>query len=201
MTILIIDTNNNELDDILQDPKDPNFVAKEIIHARLQIRTRPQNKDPQYYDLQLIDNPAPNPPDQLAQYVAKITSPNNPRPTGPSGDVYDIPVNQQCWVVLELDAEIPNWRFFGPGITSKATADGSEFGLKYVLDGEGLLKTGPIPDGAPCRVMVLGISTRGAAPNHHGYLNLYVEFVQGRNRLQFIIDPDIPNGGGDPIPP
>ncbi len=176
----------------------------EIRHIRLQLKPRAKN-GPLEFELLEIKQPPPPPVARLDEYLQQLAAHEIAERTGEPVSPYDIDVTRQCWVIFELGREVPNWRFYGPGLTKKAKPQGWEFGLKYVL-ADGTIDKGEIPDAADCKLLAMAVARRDA--KDHQYFNLHVEFVQGAGttsdpikRLKVIFDPDVGNTGGFFPPP
>lgn len=117
------------------------------------------------------------------------------------GTPWDIRVEgKQCYIVLDLDAEAwMNWRFIGPGMTSKKPTNGGDFGLywvKQVTKGRSTVRTiecGDIDDDV-CTRIFFGVARR--KKHEHGrQMNFFTGFVQDHMIMPVIYDPDVPNTG------
>ncbi|MET0273022.1 MAG: nucleotide synthetase [Phenylobacterium sp.] len=196
------------------------FKAKRIVHARMRIHRNVHKQlkfsvkmvtvatgedipesDAQAYARKVADG--------LAPFIPLAGLARGPRP-GPSP--YDIAIERQSWVIVELDPWLDNWQFGKDylGITTKVAKSGDNFGLQHVYpskpDGTpGTIAHGNIKD-EKCKVAYFGVARR--AKGESQYFNLHTDFLQparpgsrSMHRMIVIFDPDVGNNGGFPIPP
>jgi hypothetical protein len=134
-------------------------------------------------------------------------------PITPLKDIspFDIIVNKQSWIVLQLDPSVKNWQFcIGEhGCTTKEErSEIRNWWLKHYYGKNGF-DHGVVSDNG-CRILYFGVVKRGSAfvvdinnpPSE--LFNIHVEFVQVdkdkgvdvEKRLKVIFDPDVSNDGG-----
>lgn len=212
-------TEANAFEPFDDTPSKP-FVAKRLVHAQLVIKSQPPRllfqiaiKRSEYrdagisasealvYALDVADSPVPAEP--------SIVIPGPPRFQDVPSQ-WDITVNEQSWVVIELDPLWPDWQFQTGfvALTAKASRIGQNHRLRHVYPSN----HGTVPPGAEqsdipydgCRVAYFGVAERLRPPLNQiasQFVNFHTEFIEGGKRLQVIFDPDVPNGGPDAIPP
>jgi hypothetical protein len=108
-------------------------------------------------------------------------------------------IDDQCWVLIRLDPAV-NWQFTKgekPCTLKKEDLRGSNISLRHVFAKDRkVYEDEVLHDG--CRTIFLGVVQR--AGHESCAVNLNIEFVQGGERLQIIVDPDVPNDGNDAFP-
>ncbi len=124
----------------------------------------------------------------------------------------DIPLGQPCWLLIRLDPAV-NWQFAVgkvPCTLKEEDLRGDNIMLRHVYaDGIKGLEGAVQFDG--CQTIFLGVvhrlgSDQTTSPNPgRCRMNLNIEFFQtsddGRDlRLPLIVDPDVPNDGGQAYP-
>ncbi len=105
----------------------------------------------------------------------------------------DFVVREPCCVILKLIGDF--WEYTPNSLyvsTKREYPDGKYRRAFPLLDDEG-------------RISAVGFFVETVTnPKHRKTcdgLNLYVDFIQGDLRMPTIIDPDVENQGGDPVPP
>jgi hypothetical protein len=184
--------------------------AKRVYHYVLRINT--SRTDPFYVTGGWQKNVDPNDIDTYVQQVAthQIAPPTKrPKPIIPASP-YDMPVQFQCWVVVQLDPALDGWQFV-PGDRAAIVKDSpsidDNINLKHVEANGDIGNAGFNVKRDKCQVFYFGVKTRGKhdTPEAHSFLTIITEYVTdlGTNlerRLSVIFDPDVPDDG-DPIPP
>jgi hypothetical protein len=126
------------------------------------------------------------------------------------GSPYDIEVESQCYLVLELDRKI-NWRFTpqAHGVTTKDYYGADNFGLTFI-EADGAFST-PNSDvvvkSDNCQILYFRIARRRpdepavqGNDSRQGF-NFHIEFMwQDGRTMPMIFDPNVPNGGGASLP-
>jgi hypothetical protein len=128
---------------------------------------------------------------------------------------YDIPVDQQCWILIELRSDLKNWHFVpdGYGCTTKVKPKGKarNCALHHVYKGQPMGDPGEVVRDDLCGVLFFGVVRRGGKgstdpdnPSADAF-NIHVEFKQTdkdpttkkdiTKRLKVIFDPDVKNDG------
>ncbi|MCR5879193.1 nucleotide synthetase [Phenylobacterium sp. J367] len=206
----------------LPDTFDPNigFEAKRIVHAILTLgpmggpADSPGADGPLWLQFKVAD-PADLAPDPKAEsiedYALRMAGFAFERGIKEPRSPYDIMIERQSWVLVELDSRVANWQFTKGefGCTTKQDYGRDNFGLRHVYrDGLGGLNEPVTKDG--CRFLFFGAARRDAGTEDNPasqYFNFHVEFLQTHpgekveRRLKVIFDPDVGNNGGFPIPP
>lgn len=191
----------NEFGELPEQPSAP-FNPQQIFHAKLRILRR--YKDTLRFGLSIVPTSTVNVA-KIEQYAMDVAGQEGLIPSGrPPKTPYDIGLDRQSWVLVELDSELKNWQFTPGfvGCTTKDAANGDDFGLRHVYPTS--VEPGPIArDG--CRVLFFGMAKRKKGASR--YFNLHVEFLQKNpndpanpHRLQVIFDPDVKNEGGFDVP-
>lgn len=200
------------------------FKPQEIVHAILTIdasqpsnlvfkTVRPKDDPP---PLKTNDGqPAPPNAETIETYAQRIASGHGVAfGTRDAPSPYDIPVDRQCWVLLQLDPRIHNWQFTKDelGCTTKAAANKRNCGLRHVYANK-MGAPGEVVTDDGCQVLYFGVVRRGknCKPPIPGkppgeLFNFHIEFLQtdgdGTKRLRVIFDPDIKNDSdNNTIPP
>ena len=120
---------------------------------------------------------------------------------------YDIPVRQQCFVILELDRKL-KWQFAkgSSGITTKDFHGTDNFGMTFLKNklGSSVLQfsdplTEPLITIDDCKLIYFRVGRRRG---DNQLLNFHIEFEWGDDRkfIQLIFDPSLPNDGGASFP-
>jgi hypothetical protein len=113
----------------------------------------------------------------------------------------DVLVERPCYVVIELD-RARQWQFrtHDVGVTTKADFGDDNCDLKHVNANGTVSGAKPTADG--CRIVYFRVQRRAADFERQG-INLHLELIQGfdalgklLNSIEIIIDPDVPNNGG-----
>lgn len=119
-------------------------------------------------------------------------------------DPLNIPVDDQCYVVVELDRKI-KWRFSKtlPAVTTKYDYGEKNAYLQHIYD----KKEGGSDcnrNGSDCHIVCFGVVWRREDKIHKDptLFNFHVELYDEINdkSVEIIIDPDITNPGGNGIP-
>ena len=120
---------------------------------------------------------------------------------------YDIPVSDQCWIILQLDPKIPNWQFSVDdyGCTTKKAKNTRNYNLRHAYP-KRLGDAGERVDSDGCKVLYFAVVRRGLKKSGTGseLFNFHTEFLQKNlgARLPVIFDPDIKNDSDtNTIPP
>jgi hypothetical protein len=123
---------------------------------------------------------------------------------------YNMPVLNQCWLLLELDPSVKNWQFEKGyhSVTSKHVADKYDFSLVDVYSGNASHADGVVGGQRSyvkydsCRVVFWGVARREYKGSR--LFNIHTEFKQGsaatERRLKVVFDPDVPNDGNNAFP-
>lgn len=184
-----------------------------------------KNHLPQHSLVLFKEDHTPNPKvtantaDDVIPFAKSLAARTTPLPDKDAGPI-DLPITEQCWVVLELEDDI-NWRFSStqPAVTTKAPETplapnkiGLNANLRYVYDDDAhTVVDDPAkgPEGANCRIVYFRVV--GRAKDKVQGMNFVVELypVADKNGvvvgkvIPLIIDPDVPNEGGPgyPSPP
>jgi len=146
----------------------------------------------------------------IAGYAKAQIPKSRPEPLAPSP--LDIPVTGQCWLLIRLDPIILNWQFAKkkvPVTLKHEDLQGDNIHLRHVYANDPVDHPGHegVVENDGCKAVFFGVVSRkqnnGTQPIDLGscYINLNVEFLQTvdgvEKRLQLIIDPDVPNDGGN----
>lgn len=115
---------------------------------------------------------------------------------------FDIGINQQCYIIIELDRR-HNWHFSKKfkAIAQKITnnnghEDGDVFHVSSITRSH-------FPDplvSENCTIAYFGVKSRGS-PHEAREYDVRVRFNQDNYAVELNIDPDIPNTGAAPFPP
>ncbi|MFL5297949.1 MAG: nucleotide synthetase [Phenylobacterium sp.] len=195
------------------------FALRQASNRRIEQMNLPQHSLVLFREEQ-TPNPATRATtvEEAAAYAAALATAQKDYPRKDAGPI-DLPITDQCWVVLELEKDI-NWRFSStqPAVTTKAAEtpldhDGVEksglnANLRYAYpNGDVVADPEKGPAGFNCRVVFFRVV--GRAKDERQAMNFVVELytvvekgVAGKV-IPLIIDPDVPNDGttGFPSPP
>lgn len=137
----------------------------------------------------------------------------------PSQEVspYDMWVNKQCIILVQLDKTLDKWQFSKEehGCTTKKFHFGTRnWGLTHYYGNGNYGKMGDTITGEDCRMLYFGVVKRGSGKSEDPVdrcnpsselFNIHIEFKQTDTdsagneipkRLQVIFDPDVKNNGG-----
>lgn len=150
----------------------------------------------------------------MTDYARRYLPPELPRGVGESP--LDMGVEEQCWLLVQLDPAI-NWQFAKgefPCTLKEPDLTGRNMLLRHVYDDK-TDYSGPVKEDG-CKTMFFAVAQRDKKDTSEPYgawrcfVNFNVEFIQTDNdpktneqkttRLKLIIDPDVPNEGPDSIP-
>lgn len=190
------------------------FEAKRIVHVILTLDETEAAADEKSL-LFVLAEPADTPPDPkkepIEEYALRMAGSAFRRGIKNPRSPYDIMIQRQSWVLVELDRKLKNWQFTTGelGCTTKGDYGPDNFGLRHVY-ADGLGRVGDVVRKDGCRFLFFGVARRDwgdeATPASQ-YFNFHVEFLQAfkdetvLRRMKVIFDPDVGNNGGFPVPP
>ncbi len=193
----------------LPDVPMENWKATEIVYSRISIEV---DDDKGFLFRAAINSQVIDSTD-IAAFIESLkagATPND-KPRAPrkpdlgeteTPSALDILVEHPCYVVVQLDTDsVKNWQFRtnDVGLTSKLDYGRSNFGLRHV---NADANTPDQPSDNGCAIIYFCVNHRQAKERQH--FNLHVEFTgqdadangTPTNSIQIIIDPDVPNNGG-----
>lgn len=190
------------------------FEAKRIVHVILTLDADQVAGDQKSLRFMLAEpvDPVPDPKkESIENYAQRIAKPRLGYNLQNARSPYDIMIQKQSWVLVELDPRLTNWQFTKGewGCTTKGDYGRDNFGLRHVY-ADRLGEVGEVVKDEGCRLLYFGVARRERgdkdAPASQ-YFNFHVEFLQSFKgeaavrRMKVIFDPDVGNNGGFPIPP
>ncbi|USQ97369.1 nucleotide synthetase [Caulobacter sp. RL271] len=202
---------NNALGKIPNSPDSPKkkFDPKEIIHVIVEAET--QNGEIGF----MLRFPSPPPPPitdsrTIKNYVKHLATSPTPATIPPLVSPLDIPITQQCWVVVQLGDSVSNWRFSPEeyGCTTKAPSNDRNICLIHAYNDpdDELGDPGAVVRDSGCKLLYFGVRKRGPKnsgmpnPDRDGF-NFHIEFIKPAGPVKVIFDPDVKNESENSIPP
>lgn len=190
------------------------FEAKRIVHVILTLDEETMAGEDRMLRFVLADpeHPVPNPKEvAIEDYALRVVQPRIGYGLQNARSPYDIMIQKQSWVLVELDPRLTNWQFTKGelGCTTKGAYEGDNFGLRHVY-ADRVGEVGKVVEKDHCRCLFFGVARRergDEATPASQYFNFHVEFLQAFKgeaavrRMKVIFDPDVGNNGGFPIPP